>query len=235
MRSIIVASLILATGVSLGSETAAKSVDLSRDGIKVSMAGEHGYSIDVDGVSFSPVSTLFVVDPLWQKRYYGYSDDAERVSSAGEITTNSILTLLHSDNFDVVQGTQTLELLPQRRLRIALTMNLTSSTAAVMENRIASIGEGWLTNVKWAAVAADGKTTSGVTPRWAPSTGTGESTILSDFRSATLQTPRGPLTIETSGSATIALVDYRRNQYAKRRAVLLVWCAGIKAAHAGNA
>ncbi len=211
--------LVVLAGIGSADEKREETQTLRKDGIELKIGGSDGYQISVDGAPFSGVSKLFVVDPAWKERYYGYNDDRQRLDSAE--TTSSLpgaeglVIPLVSSRADVIEATQTLELLPGRKLRIAVELENTSNTRGVLENRLASISEAWLMNRKWTAQLKDGSTTSGTTPRWAQGTEPRSSMILADFKKAEFELPQGPLTIEVKGDAEISLVDYRRNQWAE--------------------
>ncbi len=211
--------LLVLTSMAFANEGVERRRTVEQDGIRLTVGGKDGYKIDVDGFSFSHLSTLFVIDPSWTERYYGYNDQPLRVeeSTTAGVTTGAVgLTYeLRSDRSESVTGEQTLEILPGRKLRVATDIRMTTDVAGVIENRLAAISEAWLSNTTWTARLADGSTTEGRTPRWAPGTVPSETTLLADFRSVTFHSPQGPLTIETTGPVSMALLDYRRNQWAE--------------------
>ncbi len=218
MKRLIAMLLVALAAMAFADEKRAKTLLLQKDGIAVNVGGRNGYSIKVDGIPFSTMSGLNVVDPAWQKRYYSYSDDHQRISgalTAGISAGTSITYQLRSERSDTVEGTQTLEVLPGRRLRVATDIRMTSDTPGVLENRVGSIGEAWLSNMEWSGELKDGRSTSGKAPRWSPGETPASAMLISDLKHVNFKTPRGDVGIETSGSAKISLIDYRRNAWAE--------------------
>lgn len=189
-----------------------------RHGIAVRLLQEPGFSVKVDGTPFSHHSSLAVIDPSWTQSYYGYLSDDQRLKNTttreGEGGALDIVMPLSSSRFDVVDGTQTLSLRPDRSLHVTTDLRRTSGTAMVIENRVVSLEEGWITNRPFTAVLENGETTSGRVTAWAPSTVVKESVVAQGFRRLEIDTVHGPLVIETTGPLTLSLVDYRRNEWA---------------------
>src|SRR5690606_21969188 len=114
----------------------------------------------------------------------------------------------------VAQTTQVIELLPGRRLRFAIDARPTTSVPVLLENRIVSINEAWVSNRPYCARFPNSYTISGWAFAWPPSDDVDECTIAAGFTSMELDSPYGLLTIETTGTAEMRLMDYRLNKWA---------------------
>lgn len=188
------------------------------DGVEVSLGKDNGYAVTVDGFTFTRMGQLFLVDPAWKHTYYSYRSDAGRLPNMKVEDLpggGKRLTMpLHADS-GVMEATQTLELKAGRRLTVALDMRKTTSVPVVIENRVAAIGEGWLSNREFSARMKDGGTTTGRVTAWAPSSKPLESKVVEDFARMEVKLPQGEMGISTTATAPLSLVDYRRNEWAE--------------------
>lgn len=201
------------------------SVKAEKQGVHLQFTARGGNSIIVDGRPFSLESQFALVSPGWETAYYTYSTDRRRLprvqravqEAAKASGTTPALRLeipLESNEAAVAITTQTFSILPQRRLQIVLETKPTTATALTMENRLASIPEGWLSNRPFTAQLPDGTTTRGKIFAWSPSSRPSESTVLAGFRRMEIDSPYGPLVIETTGTVPLTLMDYRRSEWA---------------------
>lgn len=199
-------------------------VRAEKNGITVEFSSRAGYTISVDGRPFSINGQLALVSPGWETAYYTYSHDPNRLdhiqralATAASSSTDALrLEIPLADpNHAVAQTTQTFEFLPGRRLRISLESRPTTTTALTIENRVASIMEPWMAHRAFQGQLRDGSTTAGTVYAWAPSSKPARSTVLADFQRMQIDSPYGPVQIETTGTAPITLMDYRRNEWAE--------------------
>lgn len=197
----------------------AAPLQLKSDGIVIDLKRD-GYSISVDGIPFSGGAQFSLTDPHWQDAYYVYMQDLERADKIkqGEQEnggTLSFSTALRSEkSVATAETSQTIEILPGRKIRFSLESNATTSTPVLLENRIASIAENWVSNRSFHAIMADGKSTSRRAFAWPVSDKTDESKVAAKFSSMTIDSPYGPLKIMTSGTAEMTLMDYRLSPWA---------------------
>ena len=210
------AFVFLATWIATTATFAGTPIVLERDGVKVTIAPPRWVSVEVDGTPFSTNHTLYVVKPNWAVRYFGYEDDPklnEKVKQTGEFR---VRIPLESKNGEVT-GTQVIELLPNRTLRIAVDARLTSDVEANFENCFGSIEPGWLAGREVEVTSGNGATKKVTMPVEAKLTDQKGATVARDFSGLKFNTRRGTVTMKTSAAADWQLLDYRRNLWGDER------------------
>lgn len=193
-----------------------RSLDV--DGVRLTIGPPDGLTMDVDGIPFSSASTLFAVKPDWSAKFYGYDSDHDLLNHmkvSGDPARGFVASIaLHSGNGDF-DGTQTLELLPGRKLRMTLGAAVKADVKAQLENKIATINPAWLTGRNFTVKAGNsGSTAKVLMPEVAVSEDLKQSTLASGFGELTLDSRLGPIEIRASGNAPVSLVDYRKNKWA---------------------
>lgn len=213
-------ALGLACAVTLG--CGAEDVDedqtsapvLAMSGIKVTLLRSEGMRIEVDGVTFSNASTLYLVKPNWSGRFYGYENDRGRITKTRIEKTaevqRAIVPLTSSSG--EYRGTQTIELTSLRTLTI--TTSGTLIAPGMVEHKIAGIFPGWLLGRDYTATMRDRETTSGVLPAIAKSPDLRRSIVSTGFGTLDIDSRHVPIHISASDGANVSLVDYRKNQNA---------------------
>jgi hypothetical protein len=208
----------------------ASGQSISVAGIEVRAGGKGTVQVIVDGATLSNESRLYCISPDWTRRYYGFEDDKDLIPSVRTETTSAgaqrlILTL--NGQGSGFHGTLTYEARPDRSLHIALDARIPVETTASVENRILTIPAAWLTGREITVQPADKSgpgltqkkttrdTVTGRAPLVAISDEVAGATLARGFSSLTLDTRLGPITVETSGTLPLSLVDYRRNKWAQ--------------------
>lgn len=207
---------MVGASVSLAQTQTSASRVMESDGLSVAFDPKDGLAISLDATPFSSNGSLHVVAPRWSQKYYGYELDSKlkkkiRREAPGEAPRMSFALGGVKPEFE---GQQTIELLPNRVLRIAVDARLTSSVDARIEHMVAGIYPGWLTGRPYTYVDSKGKKHKGNVPTIARSEKLKDSVIARDFRSLRLETRLGPVEIVTTGSVPLSLVDYRKNCFA---------------------
>lgn len=184
-------------------------------GIAVEVSQDRGIGISVDGVPFSSESKFYVVKPGWTGRLFGWEDSVhlEQIVRESLPQGGVRLTVPLEASGTVFSGRKVLEVTPDRRLRIALEGELAPDVHGHLESRIASIQPGWIVG-RTLTIEADGQSTTVAAPTVASSEEVRESKLADSFSSLTLNSRLGPVTIMTSGTLPVSLVDYRRNKWA---------------------
>src|SRR5690606_30675296 len=92
MKLLLTIWLLVLASMAYGNEGVERSRTIEQDGIRLTVGGKDGYQINVDELPFSHLSTLFVIDPSWTERYYGFSDQPLRVeeSSTEGVSTGAV-------------------------------------------------------------------------------------------------------------------------------------------------
>jgi hypothetical protein len=114
-------------------------------------------------------------------------------------------------------GTQTVEVLPGRVLRVSVEATLTTAAEANLEHCVGNIFPGWIAGRVFSFTMADGSTSHGVARSVPLLGGTEVNTLARGFRSLRLDTRMGPVDITTSGPMEFSLLDYRRNAWGEER------------------
>ncbi len=187
---------------------------LERDGIRVTVGPPEWTSIVVDGIPFSSIASLWVVNPNWIDRYYGYVDDATILTSATRIGTppTGLVSSLHGKKEGEFTGKQRIEILPGRTVRLAVEFRINKPVReAMVDTEFASILPAWFSGSPWEAKLAGGRVASGRLSPAGERRSLKEAAIAKDFRSVRLDTARGPVTIQGSGNLPPTFLDYRRN------------------------
>ncbi|MEI7634234.1 MAG: glycoside hydrolase family 20 zincin-like fold domain-containing protein, partial [bacterium] len=210
---------------SLVCRAAPESYVMERDGVRVAVGQGAWPDIVVDGALFSKASQFWVVNPKWTEHWYSYDRDSTlpqrlRKETAPNGAQRVWFTMsAPGGEFD---ATQTIELKQGRRLRIAVDARLTSDIGAVMEHEIGNIVPGWLTGRPYEWTDNNGKTTRRIVAAEAPAYDTKRCKMISGFRSFVFDSRAGRVEIrsastpsgQTTGTAPLTLLDYRKNKYA---------------------
>lgn len=195
----------------------ATSRTLATNGVSVSVTGKGNFSIKLDGVYFSPTATFHVVKPEWKGKYYAYDDEKDLLKDAlfsqqQDEVQQLVLPLGRSNpDFD---ATQTLQLFPDRRLRIHVEAKLKDGLSGVLEHRLGTIPPGWIIGQPWKAVFADNSTSEGRVAVAATTDDFEASAVAKNFQELNLETRLGPVKIAYQGKPVIGLHDYRLNKWA---------------------
>lgn len=212
------ALVLLPPGVQAATNRTSSSLQLEAHGVRI-FAGtpwKTHLRTELDGIPFIDASTLYASRPHFGGRYYGYEDDPAIVRDAQvkrqEDGATTLLLPLRAPRGEFT-GTQFIELLPGRKMRLTVDARLTSGVAGAYEHKIGGIYTGWMQGRTYTATDSSGRATSGTLPQRPHTDDPAGSTILTDIRSLRVDTPFGPLTIETSGTHTLSLVDYRMNRF----------------------
>jgi hypothetical protein len=202
---------------------------ISRDGMEVQLGGPGVIQVRIDGATLSSESRIYCISPDWTRRFYGFEDDKDLLTSAkveAEADGTQRLTLHLNGQGSGFTGTLTYELASSRTLHIRLRASIPNTTASI-ENRILTLPTSWLVGrpvaVSPPEAAGAGLTmvhskpeqTTGIAPLVAASEEISGATIAQKFQTLLLDTRLGPVTMTTSGTLPISLVDYRRNKWAQ--------------------
>lgn len=182
---------------------------MERDGMRVLVGppGKTHLRIEIDDLPFTDLSLLYAWRPGEAGRYYGYEDDWAPFKKSVIGKTSATFPLLAPRG--EFGGTQTLELLPERRLRLSVNAKMTTSVSGLFEHRIGGIFSNWVLDRPFEAETTAGKQTGQV-----PANAAGvETPVVSSFKSLKIETVRGPLTITASGTHLPSLQDWRRNRF----------------------
>jgi hypothetical protein len=200
---------------------------MSQDGVNVTVSPSGSITVTVDGIPFSSGSSVFVVDPKWVEHYYGYDDDPKmartspvRKSADGAQAVETVLRGARTE----FEGTQRVEVLPGRKVRVSVDTRLTTLVDARIEHTLGSIRPMWLTGCRFEATDFAGKKMNGTIPTVALYDDTPRCTVARGFRSMTVDTRMGPLEIRTTGDFPFSLLDYRQRKWSE---VLSVFWFGM--------
>ena len=215
---------LFALGLGVQSAPAAPQGVLENDGLRVQAGSRGQFNIILDGLGFGQNSQFWVVNPPWTTHYYGYNKDLaqdEGIQTTATETGGQILIPMESPT-GVFSGTQLIEVLPGRKLRVSVDARLTTSLDhCVLEHQVCEINPNWLTGRPMSWVTAEGKEKSAVIPGEAAGTELKDVKLAEGFRSLRLDTRLGPVDIETTGNAPLTLLDYRRNP--SKRGQMVFW------------
>lgn len=208
---------VLAAAAVAGVAVSGGAAHIEHEGVRVDFEFPRSLAITVDGVTISDGATFYVVKPGWVGRYYGYEDDQE-LKSKTEVTDipgggmRAQVPVVSPGG--EVQGTQVFEVLPGRRLRVAVEVGLTTPIAALLEHRVAQLVPGLLTGRPYQMARAGAQPESGVVPVPPLPGPIEESKVATEFATLRLESRLGPIDIATTGPVPITLLDYRRNRWA---------------------
>ena len=120
---------LFALGLCVQSAPAASPGVLEKDGLRVQAGPRGSFSISLDTLGFGQSSQFWVVNPDWTAHYYGYNKDLAQADAIQTTATESggeILLPMESPS-GVFSGTQLIEVLPGRKLRVSVDARLTTS------------------------------------------------------------------------------------------------------------
>jgi hexosaminidase len=203
---------LLATAAS----AAAKPVTLECDELAVSIDEPWWLSVSFEGAPFLSNAAFYAVKPKWAYRYYGYEDDKRLLDKIATPTSHTAVIPLDGPRGEFT-GTQTVEVLPDRVLRVSVEATLTTAAEANLEHCVGNILPGWIAGRAFSFTAADGSTSHGVARTVPLLGGTEVNTLARGFRTLRLDTRMGPVDITTSGPVEFSLLDYRRNAWGEER------------------
>ncbi|NLD61394.1 family 20 glycosylhydrolase [Candidatus Sumerlaeota bacterium] len=216
IKSICVTAIILCSATIAIAAPPEKSKDtmalIERDGIRVEFNKPRGMMVEVDGVPFSSNSHLWVVNDIWNHHYAGYFQNPPFDASFKQ-TTDTISFMLNG-NFNEFEGTQTLQLLGDRKLRIQVDGSLTTNTEANFEFMIASVAAGWYAGRNYKVEDIDGNTSEGTFTITPPPTGKLADFIISpSIKRLEVDTIMGPIVMTVEGTHKVVAADYRNNTW----------------------
>jgi hexosaminidase len=210
--------------------TAPPTRSIAVNGIEVRAGGVGTVQVIVDGATLSNESRLYCISPDWKRRYYGFEDDKDlNPNILVEKDDNGVQRLILPLNGQGsgFGGHLVYEARPDRILSITLHAKISAQTTASLENRLLTIPVSWLAGrsvtVRPGEKSGPGLinklTRKGVTTGYAPLVAVSDevpgATIAGRFESIQLDSRLGPITMESSGTLPLSLVDYRRNKWAQ--------------------
>lgn len=186
---------------------------------------ENGASLTVFGVPMMKDSAFWVAKPMWAGHHYGaiYQPDLIKNATIEDYQGGKKITLHHelpSPKQDYIKGTEVFILLPNNTYRTELEFIIPKSDPGVYEWSIGSLNAIAFIGRKYSVY--DGISTfNGTIPVDAPCKDPGgiadiaESTYGRAFKSMTIYSALGPITLSTDTEDDFILFDHRKAQWSQ--------------------
>ena len=213
MRQFIISSVMFIT---FAAPLLSHAVVLESQGIKVEVGGKNITSITVDGMPFSEKSEMYVVKPQWAGTYYSFAADKSlknTVSFTKEDSTQTAVFLTHDKESGVLNGKQTVQLLPDRTVRLSADASNTSSCQAIFEQTVCDLVPTWFAGRPMTLTLKNGKTVKARFPFSMITNDRKQCIVGSDIRKAVVDTRVGPVEFTVNGNTPLTMLDYRMNPF----------------------
>ncbi len=202
---------------------------LKCDGVSVTLGTTNVLTIAVDGIPFSGSNKFDHMYPRWAGTYYEYRRDTTLpLSLKSEVLPDRQVASfeMHSHGHELT-GKQTFQVGPGRTAKVSVDVSSTTEAETLYENMIGDLNPAWFAGRPYTVKYRDGSTTSSIFPFAPPEVDDNTKLCFAqNFESLIVQTPNGPLEIETTGTPAISMLDYRKSPFPERSPLIWIGVLG---------
>ncbi len=176
--------------------------------------------ITVDGIPFSKSSETSVMDKAWRERYFTNAMIDAAALQQGETTYTQPL------KGNCFNGSETVEVLPDRKVRIAFDGTFDRPTSAQLQLIAVSVEPEWFAGAPYTVTDAADAVTTGVFPINITYGSYEKLTVARGFKQMEIASPYCTVTLKPFGSVTSRFVDYRGNPFSSPEMQYIVGAIG---------
>ena len=175
-----------------------------------------GFRVSVFGTSIIKSSSIVVVSPSWVVEYYKSNNQPDYPDNVSieDIENGKRIVFTHvSIKENTFEGKQIITLLEDNTFRNEFEFTYLSDDPGIMEWKIAAVNPLPIIGNTFTA-SDDETTTKGTIPMKAESGDVEESMAARRFKTLTIDSRIGPITIRTEPESGASFFDYRKNRWA---------------------